>query len=203
MRLGLVDLLIPRVCPICDSPRGESDVIFCTTCAFGLTRLESLRDIPTVFSYEGLGARMIQRFKYDGRRDALDFLVHALAARIADCRFDGIVPVPRHWRRVRELGSDPVYTLARALGRRTGRPVWSRALHRVAHTRSQTGLNPRQRRENVGNSFAARIPAGRRILLLDDVVTTGATLKEARKALRRASVSCRVYPVALAGTSRL
>ena len=108
-----------------------------------------------------------------------------MASRIV---FDGIVPVPRHRERIRGEGSDPVFVLARALGRRIGRPVLDRVLWRSRLTPPQTGRDLRARRANVGGSFTVRPAAlrGRRVLLLDDVTTTGATLAEARRTLRAA-----------------
>lgn len=158
----------------------------------------------TALAYEGTAARLVQRFKFERRLDALEVLLEPLVARVAGLRADGVVPVPRHPRRVRELRSDPAFDLARALARRARLPLWSRALHRTRPTPPQTDLPPPERRANVRGSFgaAAGSLAGLRVLLVDDVATTGATLAEATRVLRARSRARAVVRVALAGTPR-
>jgi predicted amidophosphoribosyltransferase len=87
---------------------------------------------------------------------------------------------------VRREGREPTLALARVLGRALGVPVLERALERSRATPPQTGLSVAARRANVAGSFRAGSVAlaGRRVLLLDDVATTGATLVEAARALR-------------------
>jgi predicted amidophosphoribosyltransferase len=95
-----------------------------------------------------------------------------------------------------------VHALARALARRNGVPLLDRALSRARPTPPQTGLSVAARTRNVAQSFLAASGAlrGRRVLLLDDVATTGATLLEAARCLRQASGARRITLVALAGT---
>jgi len=113
--------------------------------------------------------------------------------------------VPRHLRRVRELGRDPVYELARALATHTGWSLRTGVLRRTQPTPPQTGLALRARRANVADSFSAQPGALRnhRTLLLDDVVTTGATLAAAARELRRTAKPRGLVPLALAGTPTL
>jgi predicted amidophosphoribosyltransferase len=131
--------------------------------------------------------------------------VALLAARIRTLPFDGIVPVPRHWRRVRAQGADPVYDLARALSRATGQPLWGEMLWRARTTPAQTELPPAARLHNPAGSFAGRRGGlrGKRVLLLDDVTTTGATLRAAARELRGTGAARRVLTVAFAGTPGL
>lgn len=205
MRFALLELLIPSVCPGCDTARREGEPLLCPKCRRALAPLHSLRGIRTALAYERMGARLIQRFKFDGRRDALRVLLPTLVERARGLNAEGIVPVPRHLTRVRELGSDPVYELGRALARELGRPLWAGCLRRSRATQPQTGLGPRERRANVAGSFSARPRGlqGRRVLLVDDVTTTGATLREAAKVLRRDTRVRWVIPLALAGTPNL
>jgi len=155
-------------------------------------------------AYRGSAVPLIQRFKFEGRRDSLPVLVELLAERVAGMALDAVVPVPRHATRVREQGGDPAFELARALARRSGLALASRTLSRSRATPPQTGLSARVRSANVRDSFRARADAlrGQRVLLLDDVTTTGATLAEAEHALRRARPRAAV-PIALAGTPAL
>jgi ComF family protein len=103
-------------------------------------------------------------------------------------QLDLVVPVPMHWWRKWNRGFNQAELLARVVGRRTGIPV-ARALKRRRSTLSQAGLTLAQRRENLTGVF--RVPArnrmeGRRVLLVDDVFTTGATASACAAALKRA-----------------
>lgn len=201
--MSLFELLVPSVCPACETPRGPGELLLCPTCALGLRPLRYLDGTATAVAYEGTGRVLLRRFKFDGRRDALAVLLAPLAERLAPLAVDCIVPVPRHRLRVRELGSDPVWMLARALSRQTGIPLLRNALERSRPTAPQAGLSSEERRQNVRSSFRARRALTRhRVLLLDDVTTTGATLREATRALRHGAGPRAVIPAALAATPR-
>lgn len=205
MRRALLELIAPSVCPSCDRRRREGELLLCAACQLQLRPLPWLGDVATALAYEATGARLIQRFKFEGRRDALEVLVVPLAERLTHFELDTVVPVPRHPDRVREQGSDPTFDLARALARQCGLELAASVLERRWATRPQTELPREQRTENVRGSFVGSANAlpGRRCLLLDDVTTTGATLAEAAREL---SATCRpraVTPLALAGTPAL
>jgi len=144
--------------------------------------------------FEGDAADWIRGFKYPGpsrglhvpERARMLALALELAARAPREPPDAVVPVPLHPRRLRARGFNPAATLARDLARARGVPVRPAALRRVRDTGSQTSRGRTERRQNVRGAFAAtgRVPG--RIWLVDDVVTTGATLEEAARALRRA-----------------
>lgn len=160
-----------------------------------------------MLTYRGSALELIQRLKFDARRDALPILTRLLVTRVRGLQSPGdaalnesiLVPVPRHPSRIREHRSDPVHLLAKRLARALGCPLVSSALERTRPTRPQTELTRRERLLGPQGSFAAKpSQAGERaILLLDDVVTTGATLRAARQALQAAGAR-RVTPLALA-----
>jgi predicted amidophosphoribosyltransferase len=198
----LLELVAPSVCPACDRPRREGDLLLCPRCVPGLVALSTLRGAVTALSYEGTTAELIRRLKFEERSDGLPILVAELTRRLRPIRFDGIVPVPRHWRRIRSEGCDPVFELAHGLGRAVGRPVWWRALRRSRMSPPQTGLSPGARRRGPAGTFRARPGAlgGRAVLLLDDVTTTGATLRAAARELRTRGRARCVLRAAAAGT---
>jgi ComF family protein len=140
-------------------------------------------------SYDGVLRKLIHLYKY-GRvrtlaRPLSDFLAHALPL---DERFDCIVPVPLHWRRRWKRGFNQSEFLARALARRSGIPM-VKALARSRSTKAQAGLSNHARRQNVMKAFRARPVPGKRILLIDDVMTTGATATACALALKRAGAA--------------
>jgi competence protein ComFC len=116
------------------------------------------------------------------------FLIQALPR---DQRFDVIMAVPMHWRKQWERGFNQAELLAQPIAKRYGLRVASN-LRRTRYTKSQAGLTEAQRRENLRTSFCVKKPeqiAHQRVLLVDDVFTTGATLRAASAALKAAGAA--------------
>jgi ComF family protein len=143
--------------------------------------------------YENELRQLIQLFKY-GRIPTLAAPLGRLLARALprEQNFDVIVPMPLHWRKRWQRGFNQAALLAREIGRRTHVPVLP-ALRRVRNTASQAGLTSAKRRQNVSGAFQAARRAqqrawldGRSVLLIDDVMTTGATAASCARALKRA-----------------
>ncbi len=142
-------------------------------------------------------------YSFGGYQDALRALIHLLKyerirtlsrplgellamAFPRDQRFDAIVPMPLHWRKQWQRGFNQSALLAEHLGRRLGLPV-IRAVRRVRATSPQAGLTNSKRRANVAGAFAPHRRArvnGLRLLLVDDVMTTGATASACSRALK-------------------
>ena len=141
--------------------------------------------------YEGELRELIHLFKY-GRVQTLAkplgrFLGQALPR---EQSFDVIVPMPLHWRKRWQRGFNQSELLAAELSRRTHVPV-KKALRRIRFTSSQAGLTNAKRRVNVSGAFRAANPSalkGKRVLLIDDVMTTGATAASCARALKLAGV---------------
>lgn len=155
-------------------------------------------------AYGGLLRELLTGFKFNGRL-GLGGLVQALAVQAwerqgADWEPPGlIVPVPLHETRLAGRGFNQSLEAARGLGRRLGAPVSAQALARVRATRPQTGLSAVERRSNIRDAFAAQedLVNGRTVLLVDDIMTTGGTLRECARALARAgAVEVRVLVLA-------
>lgn len=103
-----------------------------------------------------------------------------------------LVPVPLHPVRLRSRGFNQALLLARPLGRALGLPVAPRALRRIRRTQAQPGLGAAERRVNLAGAFVVCHPAtvsGRHVVLVDDVLTTGATANACAGALRAAGAS--------------
>ncbi len=137
--------------------------------------------------YEDELRQLIHLFKY-GRIQTLSTALGRLLARALprEQSFDVIVPMPLHWRKRWQRGFNQAELLAREIGRRIHTPVRS-VLRRVRNTASQAGLTSAKRRENVSGAFRAARSGldGRSVLLIDDVMTTGATAASCARALKR------------------
>ncbi|MCE5307024.1 MAG: ComF family protein [Acidobacteriales bacterium] len=136
---------------------------------------------------------LIHLFKYGRVRPLAPVLGGFLGAALPrEERFDVLVPMPLHWVRRWRRGFNQSYLLARELSRRTGIPVVG-ALRRKRSTASQASLSRAERRRNVRGAFEPRRDAdvgGLRVLLVDDVLTTGATANACAAVLKRAGASC-------------
>lgn len=191
---GTLDLLAPPRCAACELTLSAGARGFCEACG------PLLEPDPTGmggYLYGGPLADAIRRFKYGGRSELAGPLGELLAARARTHagRVDLVVPVPLHRRRLRERGFDQAALLARPVACELGVRL-AFALRRTRHTRAQAGLGASARASNVRGAFAAP-PLSGRVLLIDDVRTTGSTLAACADALREAGAE-EVTPLVLA-----
>jgi len=129
---------------------------------------------------------LIHALKYEHQQSIGEFFGRKTGRRLlktfANCGHPPlIVPVPLHPSRERHRGYNQSAAIARGLARATGFPLAHDQLRRIRRTRDQTRLSPAQRIANVAKAFAVRHPgyfADRQVILVDDVLTTGATIKE-------------------------
>lgn len=160
---------------------------------------EACRRRPPAFAYARAAARYgdvmrdtLHAFKFGGRRAMAaplgDLVAEMGPAALPVALVDVLIPVPLHPRRERDRGFNQALLLARRIGRRWHVPVRADVLVRVVNTISQTELDAGARRSNVHGAFALRRPdvvAGRHVLIIDDIMTTGATAGECATRLRQ------------------
>lgn len=190
-------LLAPPRCAACDAAVGRM-AAFCRECAATAEPAprrepDGREDAIAAFVYGGAVARAIVAMKYASRPDLArplgDLLFRAVSASPVDVGGALVVPVPLHPRRLAERGYNQSALLARRLAHHLRVPLAPMALARDRDTPRQATLDRAARLANVSASFRARDPArvrGRRVLLVDDVRTTGATLEACAAALRAA-----------------
>lgn len=183
---------LPPFCASCgrhlDNPGAAKNVCHgCLDAKFHFDRAFS----PCV--YKGTVKKLIHEFKYNGK----DYLGEPLAGLmnefIRDYRLpieymDFILPIPLHKSRLREREFNQAVILSEQVAGEFGKRVLADILVRSRHTKSQTELSPEKRRLNVEGSFSVKDAAavkGANILLVDDVLTTGATLSEASRILKQ------------------
>jgi ComF family protein len=193
--LAAVERLHDPLCMVCGVPvdpsRDENSPEWCRSCITAPPAFTQARAITRYRADDEAHApvpAMIRRHKY-GRDQSL---THALAECVgtpiplAENDYDLVVPVPLHRARLRWRGFNQAALLGSAIARRIGRPLDTVSLIRSRATPSQTAKDRQERHRNVRDAFHVGRPAriaNRRILLIDDVMTTGATADECARAL--------------------
>jgi len=186
-----LDALSPASCAACAGPRAGGPP-FCVTCGEPASALPGTLDgvqLVAAGVYQAPLEPAIARFKFGGHSELSRALAGLLAARIEPFSLGEVafVPVPLHRNRLVERGYNQSALLAARLARELGGSALPRALERVRSTDQQARLGRDARAENVRGAFRAR--PGRmppRVVLVDDVVTTGATARACLKALKDA-----------------
>ncbi len=196
---ALADLFYPERCVGCE--RRASDVL-CRVCFEALPRVRApvcaRCGLPTAFAtfvcqecknvdfgfesagaplkYEGVGKKIVHSLKYRGYQKVVGKLAVPLMLQVVgDGPFDAVVPVPLHRSRLRKRGFNQAELLARGVAERINATV-SDTLEVVRSTGDQVELTAAQRRANVAGAYSARRSLRGKVLLVDDVFTTGATM---------------------------
>ncbi len=207
--LGAMTPITSPLCPVCGVPHWTEGGIdhLCGRCMLAPPPFDGARG---GLLYDGPLQELIHRHKYGHRahlRRPLALLaVHHLTPFVRSVAPDVIVPVPLHRMRLRERGFNQAVLMGAVLAREWRLPLLRDTLRRVRPTVAQVTLSAQERRVNVRGAFAVADPArvtGRRILLVDDVSTTGSTVTECARVLKGAGATAVfVATVALAPLGR-
>lgn len=225
---GILQLLFPLRCPVCDGIVRQAGEKICVECLGRLKLLtppwcmkcgkklagegEYCADCRRrehfflrgrgLYEYESI-ALSIYRFKYGGRREYADYFGEQMAEYLGDfirsVEPDGLIPIPLHRKRRSQRGYNQAELLARALGDRLNIPVYGDYLVRQKNTAPLKYENPEERQNNLKKAF--NIPQNdvklKRVIVVDDIYTTGSTMDEAARVLKGAGVR-EIYFVTLA-----
>jgi ComF family protein len=181
-----LDLIFPPCCEGC----GRVGYRWCNRCADDLLNLPLLNESPGAVKplqaiaatgiHEGKLQQAVHALKYNGLKEIADPLATRMIAQLQrlNWSFDLIVPVPLHTDRQQFRGYNQSQLLAHAIGAQLVIPCEVTAMTRMRNTRAQVGLNRAERRINMQKAFQGNpaLLTGKKVLLVDDVYTTGATL---------------------------
>lgn len=184
--------IVAPFCSVCSEPffGAITEAFTCANCAHRKIYFEAA---VAVYRSRGIVRRVIHDFKYGHQMHLRHIVARWLGEALGDVRlrgrhFDVIVPVPLHPTRERERGFNQAALLAEMLSKKTATEL-SPALERTRYTTTQTAFDRAERMENLHNAFRLRKKAhvrDLRVLLIDDVLTTGSTLSECARILKRA-----------------
>jgi competence protein ComFC len=190
LKENIIDILFPKICAGC----GKEGNYICEECSLFLSEATSifargnLREVVGVWEYEGLIREIIFKIKYEGIFDAVGELGEKAFERREPYIPEGmaITFVPMSKKKEKRRGFNQAELIARKLGEITGREVLS-LLEKIKDTPSQTALDKEGRIKNVRNSFCLKkgINCPKSILIVDDVWTSGATMEECARVLRK------------------
>ena len=180
-------------CPICGMPVGIRSI--CGKC---VSEKNLLQEGLYGFYYENRLRDAIHSFKFSGRKDVGKRLVGLVEKKITafSVKFDCVIPLPVTEKRLRERGFNQSFILAEEISRMTGKPVYHSILRKAKETKDQYSLSKDERKKNIKGAFSLSNDAsleGKKVLLVDDLYTTGQTAKEAARTLVRGKAESIVF----------
>ena len=181
-------------CQSCANPITEN-LEFCGAC---LNHTPAFSRAYTLYDYQGLIAQLIKLFKYDKQLCIGHYFAHKLHNfyQSLEC-YDAIIPMPLNSKRIRQRGFNQALEILRVIKQRTDCIIDVNSVKRIKATKSLANLNPQQRQKELKYAFQSKPIAYQHILLVDDVITTGASLNELAKTLIKAgALSCDVLTLA-------
>jgi ComF family protein len=207
-----VTILFPEQCAACGTVAAVYPLPVCSRCTDSVLDAasppaSSLGALTKIFScryYEGAVKECVKQFKYYGKLKLMDLFRPVAQSLINDLpvKVHGVIPVPLHPSKRRLRGYNQSELIAVMLAREISVPIHRHALIKTRNTGPQTALARTKRMRNLDGSFAAvdrTLVTGKDLLLVDDIVTTGATLEACARELLKAGARC-VYAFTLART---
>ena len=204
MLKDLLHLFYPNLCEGCRQPLVKGEDVICIGCEAHLpvtdyTKTENETAmllwgrVPykhatslLYFTDESLTQHLIHRLKYKERKPIGTYIGKQLARRVAGWQVDAVIPVPLYKKKEAKRGFNQSTVIAEGISMALNVPVWTDVLHRARHTETQTDKNREERIANVADAFIATTTdkaKGKHLLLIDDVLTTGATIEACANAL--------------------
>ena len=182
--------VIVSACPLCALPNDDASV-----CAVCTVTPPVWQQAYSCLVYDGSVQKLIQSWKYQRRHSAARLLCETLSGWLTlqaiTTEATAIIPIPMHPKKLRARGFNTAYTLAQAVGTTLKLPILEKALIRNLFTPAQAGLDKSARQKNLVGAFSIlpeNLHGHQRILLIDDVYTTGATLSYCTRLLQEAGV---------------
>lgn len=221
-----IRLFYPNLCMVCHNDLPEVEQVICTTCLYHIPRTKYWYDTENPvakifwgrvfiqnacsFFFFSKGSRyrkLLHHLKYNGKKDVGYILGKEFGLELKKAEtyknIDVIVPVPLHPKRYKKRGYNQAEEIAKGLKESMGIPLSTQNLIRSEYTETQTRKNRAERVENVSKAFRLENPIdfkGKHILIVDDIVTTGATLEECATTVLEAE-NAKVSIVTLAYTA--
>jgi len=183
---GILDILLPKKCVGC----GKEGQYICKDCELFLSEVPPSKEVVSVWEYEGLMEKLIWKIKYEGMYDIINTLVEKAFEKMElNLPEDtSITYVPMYKKKEKQRGFNQAELIAKKVGKLTNKEIIP-LLIKIKDNISQVGLNPQERKENVKNVFKYSENGSRKnVLLVDDVYTTGATMNECIKVLKKAGI---------------
>ncbi|MFZ5519441.1 MAG: ComF family protein [Candidatus Zhuqueibacterota bacterium] len=209
----LVDFFYPPFCTICQSALQRDEIVVCEQCWSEIPRVDEHADIVaeisaglsspvfftqaySIWQFDGPIQQIIHLLKYQNYRILARKMGEFMADKIRTLSIPDqdivLIPVPLHKTRVRERGYNQSFLLCESIASRLTIPFSDKILVRRRYTQSQTRLNATNRQKNVRDAFQVVAPElinGKTVILVDDVITTGATMNACASTLAKSGVS--------------
>lgn len=221
---GLLDVFYPQLCAGCGRSLAKQETVLCMHCLLDMPvtnfnhiqnnilyqKISGRTDIRhaaayAYFSKDGLLQHLIHQFKYQQQKKIGMFLGELFAGEISDLKWvrqtDVLIPVPLHRHKFRKRGFNQSHIIASAMGTTLHKPVAGNALIRIINNPSQTSKSRVERLDNVRDIFAIEqlnALKGKHVLLIDDILTTGATMEACSNLLRSVAESVSIAVLGIA-----
>ena len=202
---GMIDLVYPPLCLLCEKRLDQAEEQVCLSCLdnfillgkphqqFSVPGKIYLNTAWALFEFDAAFQSLIHHLKYSRRRKpvlaVLDHYQPEVISQLSADTYDLIISIPLHPRKLRERGYNQVDGMSGWLSGELGARMGNQLVMRTKYTQTQTKLNAEERQQNVASAFAVKHGSeitGQRVLLVDDVLTTGATANSLARVLKQA-----------------